>query len=168
MGLPSKKTEGGHSASHPSRGALPVHAATSTKSERTVIREELTTVACWRLNDVRFDFGSSFVGPAAAPEFDSLHLVCQAHPGAPLAVFGHADPIGDDEFNKLLSGRRAEAIYAILTGDFARWEKLYANPLGGDYWGSKHIQIILGALGYTSGDSNAIPTFAVQACFSRI
>lgn len=159
MGLPSKKTEGGHSASHPTRSELPVHAATSTKSERTVIREELTTVACWRLNDVRFDFGSSFVGPAAAPEFDSLHLVCQAHPGAPLAVFGHADPIGDDEFNKLLSGRRAEAIYAILIGDTARWEKLYVNPLGGDCWGSKHIQIILGALGYTSGDSNAIREF---------
>ncbi len=32
----------------------------------------------------------------------------------PLSIFGHADPVGSDDYNKALSGRRATAIYAIL------------------------------------------------------
>lgn len=142
----SKKLEGGHAASHPSASLFPILVAPTTNKERNVIRQELTTIACWRLNDLRFDFGSSFVIAAAKPEFESLALVRDAHPGAPMSVFGHADPVGDDAYNKILSGRRAEAIYGILTHDVALWEDLYSNPPGGDQWGSTHIQQILRAL----------------------
>ena len=166
MPIGSKKTQGGHAAGHPTAAVLPVYAATTTNNEKTVIREELQTIACWRLNDVRFDFGSSFVGSEAQPEFENLRMVCDAYPGAPLTVYGHADPIGDDEFNKILSGRRAEAIYAVITHDVARWEKLYSNPPGGDYWGLKHTQMMLTALGYdpgtTSGSATSQSTDAIR------
>jgi len=32
------------------------------------------------------------------------------HPACPLSVFGHADPVGSDDYNKALSGRRAMAV----------------------------------------------------------
>src|SRR6202040_1126607 len=38
----------------------------------------------------------------------------RAYPESPISVFGHADPVGDDEYNKHLSGRRATGIYALL------------------------------------------------------
>lgn len=139
---------GGYAASHPVEPLLPILVAPSTKVERNVIRQELVTVACWRLNDLRFDFDSSFVMPAAASELAALRKVCDAHPDSPLSIFGHSDPTGDEDYNKVLSGRRAEAIYAVLTHDVARWERLYTSQTGGDNWGSKNVKLMLEALGY--------------------
>jgi hypothetical protein len=36
------------------------------------------------------------------------------NPGCPLSLWGHADPIGTDVYNKSLSERRARAVYALL------------------------------------------------------
>jgi hypothetical protein len=66
---------GGYAASHPVAPLLPILVAPSTRVERNVIRQELVTVACWRLNDLRFDFDSSFVMPAAASVTFELILV---------------------------------------------------------------------------------------------
>ncbi len=140
---------GGYAASHPVAPLLPILVAPSTRVERNVIRQELVTVACWRLNDLRFDFDSSFVMPAAASELAALRKVCDAHPDSPLSIFGHSDPTGDEDYNKVLSGRRAEAIYAVLTHDVARWERLYISQTGGDNWGAKNVKLMLEALGYT-------------------
>ena len=142
----NNKLPAGHAAAHPSAALFPVLAAPSSGKEKNVIRQELTTVACWRMNDTRFDLGSCFVVPDSKDEFEALGLVIEAHPGAPMSVFGHADPVGDDAFNKTLSGQRAEAIYAILTHDAARWEKLYTNC----GWSSTQINLILKALGYAT------------------
>ena len=126
MAYGDKRLEGGHAASHPEAEPFPIYAAPGSGAKKNVIKEELTTVACWRMDDIRFDFNSAFVAPAAKTEFDALKVVRDAHPGAPMSVFGHADPVGDEEYNKGLSGRRAEAIYAVLVRDAARWETLYA------------------------------------------
>ena len=139
---------GGFASAHPVPAVFPILAAPSSRGERNVIRQELVTVACWRLNDLRFDFDSAFVMPAAAPELAALRRICDAHPDSPLSIFGHSDPTGDEDYNKVLSGRRAEAIYAVLTHDAARWEKLYSQPHGGDEWGTKQRNAMLESLGY--------------------
>ena len=156
MAYGEKRLGGGHAASHPELEAFPILVATATGSEKNVIREELSTVACWRLDDLRFDFNSAFVSPEAKPEFTELRVLRDAHAGAPLSVFGHADPVGDEEYNKGLSGRRSEAVYAVLVRDPSRWEKLY----GSDGWSLKHTQIMLLALGGTPGDTNGATTTA--------
>ena len=137
---------GGYAGIHPPAPQFPILVSPSTRNERNVIREELVTVACWRLNDLRFEFDSSFVMPSAASELQALRKVCDAHPDSPLSVFGHSDPTGQEDYNKALSGRRAEAVYSVLTHDAVRWEKLYSEPFGGDVWGSKTIKTILDAL----------------------
>jgi hypothetical protein len=134
---------GGHAASHAAASVIPVVVAPATGAEKNVIREELTTIACWRLDDVRFAFGSAFVTPEAKAELAEMKAIRDAHPGSPISIFGHADPVGDEEFNKTLSGWRAEAIYAVLVRDPARWEKLYAS----DGWGQAETDTMSTATG---------------------
>jgi tetratricopeptide (TPR) repeat protein len=45
----------------------------------------------------------------------------------PLSIFGHADPVGDDDYNKKLSGRRAAAIYALIARRPDIWEDIFKN-----------------------------------------
>jgi len=166
MIFPSQQFTGGYASSHPPTDQLPIMAAPATKNEKNVIRQSLLAVACWRLNDLRFDFDSSFVMPAAQEEMIVLRKICDLYPGSPLSIFGHADPVGKEDYNKVLSGRRAEAIYAVLIHDPARWEQLYANDHGGDEWGLKHVQIILEKLefdpGNTAGDATKKSKAAIE------
>ena len=77
----------------------------------------------------------------------------------PLSIFGHADPVGQDDYNKLLSGRRAAAIYGLLTRRDEVWEDLYSNQgafaaaAAGDKWGTPSIQTMLTAVGFPSDAS---------------
>lgn len=120
--------------------------------ERVTLRMELIAVGCWKLDDIRFAFDSSFVVPEAKPEFDTLSGLREAHPGAPMTIFGHADPTGDENYNKILSGRRARAVYAVLTHNVAMWEQLQTSSEGtGDVWGSAQTQAMLTALGFNQG-----------------
>src|SRR5262245_57010423 len=137
----SPDVEGGLADKYPSSSTLALRVAPATDDGFNTIRQWLIPVACWRLNDMRFEFDSSFVRAEAAWETPLLHRLLQDHSGAPLSVFGHADPIGDDEYNKQLSGRRAAAIYGLLVRDVGIWELLYDDPA--DHWGMKSIQAML-------------------------
>ena len=99
MAFGDKKLEGGHAASHAANELLPIPAAPGTGKEKNTIRMELVAVACWRLDDVRFDFDSSFVVPQSKAEFIELAALNVSHAGSPYSIFGHADPVGDDNYN---------------------------------------------------------------------
>jgi hypothetical protein len=77
------------------------------------------------------------------------------HPGATLSLFGHADPVGKDEYNKALSGRRAQAIYSMLIRKPETWEKLFhTDPkCPGDNWGQSSIETMLAAVGRDTADA---------------
>ena len=131
---------------------LPVFVSPSTQGKgKNTIRMELIAVACWKLDDVRFAFASSFPLPAVKHEFAGLSQLIKKHPKSPLSVFGHADPVGDDNFNKALSGDRAIAIYSVLVRDAARWEKLYISTGSAEGWETPSIQQMLIALGFNPG-----------------
>jgi hypothetical protein len=138
-------------ADHPPRASLPLYVAPTIDKAFNALRMILLPVACWRLEDLRFDFDSSFVRPEASLEMAALSDLRLAHPGAAASVFGHADPVGDDDYNKTLSGRRALAVYGLLVRDGATWEKLYSNAFGGDDWGTRAIQLMVRALGFDPG-----------------
>jgi OmpA family protein/putative peptidoglycan binding protein len=141
----------GIAASHPPGEIHPLILAPSTGKEFNTLRKSLFPIACWRLDDVRFEFDSSFIKPEVSRELRELAGLRQMHKGALLSVFGHADPVGDDNYNKQLSGRRAMTIYGLLTRDVPMWEKLYAPPVGGDNWGVKSVQVMLLTLGHDPG-----------------
>jgi len=142
---------GGITGEHPITQTNIMLVAPAIEEEFNTIKASLIPVACWRVDDIRFEFGSSFIKPDVRDEFQDLYSLIKTHPDAPLSIFGHADPVGQDDSNKKLSGRRAQAVYAVLTRNTDLWEDLYKNPLGSDRWGKESLQIMLSALGYYQG-----------------
>jgi outer membrane protein OmpA-like peptidoglycan-associated protein len=126
---------------------------TTTGTEFNTIRAAIIPFACWRVDDMRFAFNQSIPDPGLAVEMENLADLMATHPGCVLGVFGHADPVGSDDLNKHLSGRRAAAIYGLLTGRTEIWNDLYtdggvfAKPTPGDVWGEKSLQMMLSTLG---------------------
>jgi len=141
---------GGTTGSHPEKTPLPILVAPTTEVSLNTIKAFLIPVGCWRVDDLRFAFDSSVVHPEIKTEMGLLATLRNVHPGAPMSIFGHADPTGDDTYNKTLSGRRATAIYALLTRDVDKWEKLFSAPFGGDNWGTKSVQLMLNEVSGTS------------------
>ncbi len=152
------KTVGGIAALHlPLPQADVSVAPTLVSSEHNTLKNTIVPFACWRASDIRFDFESSFVRPEITVEIASLnelvekHTIVDEQTGAAhkpaLSIFGHADPTGDDEFNKLLAGRRSQAIYAMLTRRVDLWEDLFSNPLGNDKWDPGAIKSMQTTLG---------------------
>jgi hypothetical protein len=118
---------GGVAAQHPARRSLPVLVAPSLGGEKNTVAIADVPLACWRLEAARFDFDSSVIRPEAEAELTLLAGMFDTTGGAALSVFGHADPVGDDEYNKALSGRRTKAVYGLLTRDTAMWNELASS-----------------------------------------
>ena len=148
-------TDGGVAATHPARGDGSWPVAPATQAELNTLRPNLFPVACWRMDDIRFDFDSSFIRPESVEEFGELGGLVRAHPKSPLALFGHADPTGTEDYNKTLSGRRATAVYGLLTRNTDLWDSLFQNPYHGDNWASKSVSTMLETLGYTQQSSQS-------------
>jgi hypothetical protein len=153
---------GGVAGSHPEADPLRVLVGPSTEYQFNTARLPLIPIACWRADHIRFAFDSSFVLPDIKDEMKSLAKLIANHTKQdpqsqqglppPISIFGHADPVGSDDYNKLLSGRRAAVIYGLLTRREEVWEDLFSNtavfaqPVAGDNWGTGSIQIMLNKL----------------------
>ena len=154
-------TGGGVAATHPAPSPLRILAGPSTADEFNTVQSAIFPIACWRIENVRFDFDSSLLLPAVATESALLKKLIDKHSKAaqpptgaatppPAALFGHCDPEGSDDYNKSLGGRRAAAVYAMLTRRAEIWEDLYSNTAKftsikaiGDKWGTRAIKIML-------------------------
>ncbi|WP_394829440.1 OmpA family protein [Pendulispora albinea] len=154
-------SDGGMAARHPER-RVHLRLAPSFEMDTTFnsVRAALTPIACWRLDSARFGFDSSFIHPDAREELGALAALCAELEGAPLSIFGHADSTNTDDYNEHLSGRRAEAAYALLTRRKDIWEHLYTSPYGGDDWKHHHVtDEMLRALGYEAPSRAEIERF---------
>src|SRR5512140_2575874 len=116
------------------------------------IRSGIIPKGCFTVEDSHFEFDSSFVLPLGLT-FDAqpLKKLMDDHPGSKLSIFGHADPVGKETYNKTLSGRRAQAIFGLLTRNVELWKDLYFHhdTLGRDPWGVRSIQVMLNRVGPT-------------------
>lgn len=96
----------------------------ATSSLRTVeaLRSELGATQTDRgtvvslPGDVTFDFDKATIQAGAQRTLDQLAQLIQASPGGQIAIEGHTDAKGDDDYNKRLSEQRAEAVKAYLVG----------------------------------------------------
>src|ERR1700736_1398068 len=108
-------SEHGTTATHPERETQPFLLAPTTGQDFNALGLDLIVVACLSLRDILFAFDSSFPMPSVAVMLKELPGLREKHKNSkgqlpPASVFGHADPVGGDLFNKPLSGRRARAI----------------------------------------------------------
>jgi hypothetical protein len=158
-------SEGGVSAEHPPADPFQFFVGPTTASEFNTARLRLIPIACLRVDDIRFKFDSSFIrmDPSADPndpkdirsEMRELALLHKSLPDSPLSIFGHADPVGNDDYNKTLSGRRAKSIYAMLIRDTGMWEQLFSQSFGGDKWGNDSLDTMQAATGLPRGTAHA-------------
>ena len=161
---------GSTAATHPAVPALEVLASPATASEFNTIRSAIIPIACWRIEDILFAFDSSFVLPEVRDEMPALAKLIDDHTEKravkrppPLSIFGHADPVGTDEYNKFLSGRRAAAIYGMLTRRDEIWEDIYSNtgifvePAPGDKWGLPALQTMASTVDPESAELESDP-----------
>jgi outer membrane protein OmpA-like peptidoglycan-associated protein len=68
------------------------------------------------MGDVLFAFGKADLSPGAVRNLDKLTGFLEKHPGRSLLIEGHTDSIGSDEFNRVLSQKRADAVKEALVG----------------------------------------------------
>ena len=96
-------------------------------------------VACWKLDDICFD--RAFIELTACPAFAQLAQLDEKlvikfkklyNDRPRLSLFGHADPVGPkfnkETYNKVLSERRAKAVYAVLTRKPNLWLEIFDGP----------------------------------------
>jgi len=106
------------------------------------LRASLAPVACWRLEDHRFEFDSSFILPDTRDDLVKLATMFDDYKDSPMSLFGHADPVGPADYNKKLSGFRAKSTYALLTRNLDFWEELH-NEHGWKLTSSQQILMFL-------------------------
>ena len=155
-------TEGGVAGKHDAPRRFEVLLGPSTGSEFNTARLPLAPVACFRVDDIRFAFNSSFIAAETDEKNDvrsELKLLAELLaelPGSPLSVFGHADPVGDDVPNKILSGRRARIIYALIISnkepDLAL--KMWQDVAAEEKWGASQRQNMETTTGLPKGTSD--------------
>jgi len=78
----------------------------------TVTSQELLV----RLNWVYFDFDRATLTQAGRDSLDRVVTTLQQRTDLRIAVEGHTDPYGRDEYNQELSERRAQTVVTYLTG----------------------------------------------------
>jgi len=66
------------------------------------------------LGDVLFDFGKYDLRPEAREKLAKLSGIILAHQGLNLAIEGHTDNVGSEEFNQTLSEKRSETVRQYL------------------------------------------------------
>ena len=94
-----------------------------------VLREPLRPVACWSLGESVFSFGQTFAGRGTKKDFARFRELRAKHPDAVIALFGHADTEGNEDYNHDLGALRARAVYGVLVRDPEIWCEMYqANP----------------------------------------
>ncbi len=98
---------------------------------------------CASIPGVTFEFDKSFVRPSVVDHLAALQAALKKHPAAKVLVFGHTDKVGSETYNKALSERRANSVYAFITNDVNTWEQLYTA----ENWGIKSVQEVLADLG---------------------
>jgi outer membrane protein OmpA-like peptidoglycan-associated protein len=68
------------------------------------------------MSDVLFDTGKSSLRPAAREKLSKVAGIVSGHPGLRLAVEGHTDSVGGDDYNQRLSEQRGSSVRDYLTG----------------------------------------------------
>jgi outer membrane protein OmpA-like peptidoglycan-associated protein len=115
------------------------------------------------VDDIRFAFDSSFIGSDSTDakndiraELQLLSDLVQEHPESPLSIFAHADPVGNDDYNKQLSGRRATVFYALLisNSDPDTAVRLWHEVAQQEHWGANQQQAMQTFTGLPEGTAD--------------
>ncbi|MEL7003521.1 MAG: OmpA family protein [Bacteroidota bacterium] len=82
------------------------------------------------LNNIFFDFDKAVLKKESFPELNRLVELLQARGSMTIEIEGHADSIGDDNYNLGLSERRAKSVSTYLSSKGVKAERLSTKGYG--------------------------------------
>ena len=82
------------------------------------------------MSDVLFDTGKYSLRPLAREKLAKVAGIASGHPSLRLAVEGHTDSVGGDEYNQRLSEQRGAAVRDYLTGQGMPVDAVTSKGLG--------------------------------------
>lgn len=94
------------------------------RSDRMVLvkapemENQITSTGRVALYGILFDFNKDAVKPESDPTLEQISTLLKSEPSLRLLVVGHTDNVGEFEFNRDLSTRRANAIVQALVSRF--------------------------------------------------
>ena len=110
QGKVHSSSDGGVAGQHPQPGRPADYCRSDHRGSVQQIDLPPPVVACFRVDDIRFAFDSSFVTSNPGDDKNDiraeLRLLAQLlkdNTQCPLSVYGHADPVGSDDYNKKLT-----------------------------------------------------------------
>lgn len=93
------------------------------------MENQITSTGRVALYGILFDFNKDTVKPESDPTLEQITTLLKSEPGLKLLVVGHTDNVGEFEFNRELSARRANAIVQTLVSRYGV-EKSRLFPFG--------------------------------------
>ena len=82
------------------------------------------------MSDVLFDTGQYTLKPGAREKLAKVSGIILAHPGLKIAVEGHTDSVGADDYNMTLSENRANAVRSYLVSQGVSGDAVTAKGFG--------------------------------------
>ena len=87
--------------------------AMSASNAASIQRSQNVLITTFK-SDVFFDFNSSILKPGAYSEINRISRVLNNYPQTTIMVEGHTDSAGSEDYNQLLSEKRAMSVKNIL------------------------------------------------------
>lgn len=106
---------------------------------RERLRQQLNTILETRetqrglivnINDVLFDFNQYTLKPGAREKLAKVSGILLAYPGLKIALEGHTDSIGTDDYNMKLSQQRADSVRTYLVSQGVPADSVNSTGLG--------------------------------------
>jgi outer membrane protein OmpA-like peptidoglycan-associated protein len=85
------------------------------------------------MSDVLFDTGQHTLKPGAREKLAKVSGILLAHPGLKVEVEGYTDSVGSEEYNQMLSERRADSVKTYLMGQGLSSGSITAKGFGEDH-----------------------------------
>lgn len=81
-------------------------------------------------SDITFGFNSDAVKPQFLAHIEDMARTLNRYPNLSIAIVGHADAIGSDDYNQALSERRARSVGAVLMDDGVDYPRIAVSGRG--------------------------------------
>ncbi len=118
-------------------------------SESAAISREQDILRATFKSEAFFDFDSSRLKPGAYGELDRVSDVLNRYPRTTIEIGGHTDTRGSEEYNRMLSSKRAEAVKTQLIQNGISPERMMAvgygesRPISSNHAVNRRVEIII-------------------------
>ncbi len=98
--------------------------------KKAVVLNPITVGSKIVLNNIFFDFDKATLRPLSNVELKNLVMLMKSNPNMKVEISGHTDSKGDDEYNRVLSEERAQAVVTRLKDNGINADHMKAKGYG--------------------------------------